>query len=265
MSKIAILIPTFNPGKYIVDCLHSIETQLLKKEDFIVHIALNGSPNSSYTYLKKELLRYSFQYKLYNIKDAGVSNARNFLIKNSKEDYIVFLDDDDVISSNYLTELISASSPTIMGISNIANFEKDPLEKKLNYIGKSFKSLKPTEFSKIKTRKYFSSPCAKMLHRSMIAHYRFDTSLSRGEDSLFMTEISLNINGVKKTSSDTYYFVRERPGSATRKKISKKEECHRIIYLVKEYSKLLINRNYSFIFISSRILATIKHLKNIFN
>lgn len=261
---IAVLIPTYKPGKYIESCLASIENQLLTKMDFTVYIALNGSDSSSYIYLKKVLKRFTFKYKLYYLSKPGVSFARNFLIDNSSEDFIIFLDDDDLISSNYLLELAKVTTPDTMGISNISNFIDSPSEKKVNYIGNSFKKLKMIETSKVKTRKYYSSPCAKMLHRDMLKNYRFDTFLTNGEDSLFMALISKNITKTQKTAFNTYYYVRERLGSASRKKVCRKNEIKRISYLLKEYFKLLINKDYDTLFIFTRLLATLKHVKKIF-
>lgn len=262
-KMIAILIPTYKPGKYIESCLSSIENQLLEKSNFTVYIALNGSNKSSHDYLKSILKKFTFKYKLYFIPKPGVSNARNFLIDNSSEDFIVFIDDDDLISSNYLCELTSITTSDTMGISNISNFIKSPSEKRPNYIGESFKKLRAIETSKVKSRKYYSSPCAKMLSRNMIGNHRFDTSLSRGEDSLFMATISKNISYTQKTRDNVYYYVHERQGSATRRKINKKEEVSRILYLLREYSKLLIKKGYSRIFIFTRIIATLKHLQNL--
>ncbi|PWD85360.1 glycosyltransferase family 2 protein [Ignatzschineria cameli] len=261
---IAVLIPTYKPGNYIESCLASIEKQLLAKADFTVYIALNGSDSSSYVYLKKILKKFTFKYKLHYFSKAGVSFARNFLIDNSNEDFIIFIDDDDIISPNYLSELAKVTTSEIMGISNISNFFKSPSEQRSNYIGASFKKLKKIETSKIKSRKYYSSPCAKMLHRNMLANCRFDTSLARGEDSLFMAKISKNIKAVQKTPSNTYYFVYEREGSTTRRKVSKKEEMKRIRYLLGEYFKLFIKKDYDRLFIFTRILATLKHIKNLF-
>lgn len=264
MSTIAVLIPSYKPAEYIEKCLESLEFQTLAKQNFIVYIALNGPKDHYQDYLLEILSKFSFQYKYYYLAESGVSKARNFLIENSVEPYITFIDDDDRVSERYLESLLAVVRENIMAISNIYNFEQIIEECKPNYIGQSFLELSDMEQSKFKSRKYFSSPCAKLLHRTMISSLRFDPKLSIGEDSLFMAQISKNIDAVKKADINACYYVYERSGSATRKKIDKKYEIKRVIYLVYQYGKMLFSFKYEKAFILSRIVATILHLKKIF-
>jgi len=264
MSKISVLIPTYKPGDYIIRCLQSIEEQTLQKKLFKVYIALNGSDKSFEVYLRNILQKFHFTYVLFFLEQAGVSNARNFLIENSKEDFITFVDDDDQLSPNYLEELLNASSETVLGISNVYNFENSIDEYKENYIGKCFSKLQPLTKSKYKSRKYFSSPVAKLIHRNIISDTRFDTKLSIGEDSLFMAKLSPRVEAVKKTKESACYYVFEREGSATRQKIDKKKELKRIIYLLKEYSQMFFTFQYGSLFTLSRIIATLMHVRSLF-
>ena len=264
MSKIAILIPTYKPGDYIINCFDSIENQTIDKSKFTVYLALNGSDKSYELFLQELLKRYTFDCNQYFMEQAGVSNARNFLIENSKEDFITFVDDDDQLSPNYLEELLNASSETILGISNVANFENNIDEYKENYIGKCFSKLQPLTKSKYKSRKYFSSPVAKLIHRKIISDTRFDTKLSIGEDSLFMAKLSPRVEAVKKTKESACYYVFERANSVTRKKVVVKAELKRFVYLLIEYGKLFFNKSYDKIFILTRIFATFLQLKRIF-
>ena len=264
MKKVAVLIPTFRPGNYLESCFFSLEKQTLSKELFCVYIALNGPQDpfedSIFEFLSKMHINYNYVY----INEAGVSNARNKLLDISNEEFIVFLDDDDQLSENYLKELLNITSKKEMGISNTYDFENSLDKIKTNFIGMTFDNLKDGECSKYKIRKYFSSPCAKMIHRSMVRDVRFDTNLANGEDSLFMATISNNISAIKKTSSDTCYFVYERAESASRKKLKKHVELKRVYYLLKKYSILFFTPGYDKIFILTRIFATVRSLSRAF-
>ena len=264
MEKISILIPTYKPGTYIERCLESIERQDFPKEYYKVYVALNGPREDYEGYLREVLSRFSFSSELFYLEQAGVSNARNFLIDKSVEEFVVFVDDDDVLSENYLEELLQASSHDILGITNSYNFFESLENLKENFVGKCFKNLDGTTSSKFKSRKYFSSPCAKMIHRKIIGKVRFDTKLAIGEDSLFMAQLSHRVKAVKKTSDTTSYYVYEREGSATRQRVNKKKELQRIIYLLKEYSKMLLSFRYDTLFIMTRIAATLLHGRNLF-
>ncbi len=264
MHEIAVLIPTHMPKSYIERCLSSIDSQTCPKHLFKVYIALNGPHDNYYSEVKQYLSKMSFSFEFFYLVEANVSNARNYLLDISIEPLVVFIDDDDLISSNYLESLYYVTDLSVMGISNIVNFEGDLNSLKSNYIGRSFLKLNDTEGSKIKTRKYYSSPVAKMLHRKMIGNTRFNTHLTVGEDSLFMAEISERIESIKKTNDDVLYYVCEREGSATRTKVNKPKEVKRIAYLTHQYSKMFFSKNFNKPFILTRILATMKHLQRIF-
>lgn len=259
---IAVLIPTFKPQDYFKACISSLDNQTLSKDKYKVYICLNGERTPYEFFIFDILSSISFKYEFIYTEQYGVSNARNNLLGFSNEDYIVFLDDDDVISSNYLEELSRVTDEEAMGISNIFNFEKGVSQKKPNYIGITFDRIADCERSKLKTRKYFSSPCAKMLHRKMIGRHRFDPNVTKGEDSLFMAKISSKVNFVRKTQADACYLVNERNGSVTRRKSSIKLEVKTLNYLFVLYVKMLFHPDYEKIFIFTRLLATtVKYFK----
>ena len=265
MSTVAVLIPTYKPSWYLRRCLKSIDNQTLPKDKFKVYIALNGPKDNFEEVIHSALENTNFNYEFFYIEKAGVSNARNYLIDNSVEPFIAFVDDDDVLSSNYLENLLGKSNTQIMGICNVYNFKNKITEKLESNMGNCFNNLRSIEYCKYnKSRKYFSSPCAQIIHRKMIDDIRFDTYLARGEDSLFMAQISKSIKGLQKTSADTIYYACLRDGSASRRRVNKKEELERILYLLKEYLRLLFTKGYDKPFILTRIVATFKQLRNIF-
>lgn len=257
MKKISVLIPTYKPDNYIKKCFNSFENQTIHKDKFCVYVALNGSKKSYEKYIFKLLEKVSFDNKYIYIEQAGVSNARNKLIEASVEDFIVFIDDDDIVSENYLENLLKVSTKTSMGVSNAFEFKNDIKNLEEYFVGKSFVNLKDEELSKYKSRKYFSLPCAKMLHRDMIQDIRFDTNLKKNEDSLFMATISKNIKSIKKTSKETCYFVYTRENSVDRSKIEFFTEFKMNIYVLKKYIKLFFHKDYEKIFIATRIAATL--------
>lgn len=260
MKKVAVLIPSYQPKEYIDRCLSSLENQTLSKEKYCIYIALNGQKDPYEKYIKSIIEKMNSTCRYLYIKEAGVSNARNRLLDYSTEDYVVFVDDDDVVSENYLENLLEISSESYMGISNIVNFRREINDFTENYIGKLFINLSDVEVSKFKIRKYFSSPWAKIIHRKMIKDYKFDIKLKNGEDGLFMAMISKNILGTCKTSKDTYYYVFERAESASRIKRSLSDRFTAFSYLSKKYTRLLITTGYDKVFILTRLAATLRYV-----
>lgn len=264
MCKVAVLIPTYKPDWYLERCLRSLDRQTLGKRDFKVYIALNG-PQAPYEDVILSLLeQQSFTYEYVYLEQAGVSRARNTLMAKANEPYVVFMDDDDVVSDNYLEGLLAVSTSQDMGVSSVVDFDTDLNDTKPNFMGKTFASLNDVETSKLKSRKYFSSPWAKMLHKDMIGNTRFDVRLARGEDALFMAQLSNNVRSIKKASNGACYYVYEREGSATRRKVQRSQELSRIVYLLYQYSKMLLIKKHNKIFILTRIAATFKQSRNLF-
>lgn len=104
--KVSIIVPAYNTEKYINKCLTSLINQTYKNIEIIV--VNDGSTDNT-----KEIVE-NFAYsddriKLFNIENSGVSNARNFAIKNSTGNYIAFVDSDDYISSNYIEIMLSCA------------------------------------------------------------------------------------------------------------------------------------------------------------
>lgn len=263
MHKVAVLIPTYKPAWYLGRCLTSLDRQTLGEQGFKVYIALNG-PREPYEGLVLSILkRLSFAYEYVYLEQAGVSRARNALLDKVSEPYVVFVDDDDVVSDNYLEGLLAVSTFEDMGISCVVDFDTDVTHTKSNFIGETFEKLSDVETSKLRSRKYFSSPWAKMLHKDIIGDTRFDVRLAIGEDSLFMAQLSSNVRSIKKVTNNACYYVYEREGSATRKKAHRAQELNRIFYLLRAYFKMLVSNKYNKPFVMTRIAATFKHCKKL--
>jgi glycosyltransferase involved in cell wall biosynthesis len=261
--KIAVIIPSYKPTWYLDRCLSSIEKQSLSKDKFKVYLALNG-PKANYEGFVLSLLeKYSFAHYYIYIEDASVSNARNRLIDVSNEEYITFIDDDDVISESYLEQLLKHASADYISVSNVVSFTDSVDNLTEHYIGRSFTTIKDTETSLFKARKFFSSPWAKLIPRKIIGSARFDRKLKVGEDSLFMAELSKRVQGVRKADRSACYFVYQREGSASRKEVIRIDEIKRVSYLVAIYG-LMLFKSGSFLFALSRIAASIMHLRKIF-
>ncbi|MFT0849662.1 glycosyltransferase family A protein [Achromobacter sp. F4_2707] len=263
MSCISVLLPTYKPGNYLKRCLESIEAQTLSKDRFKVYIALNGPSEVYQEFVVALLEQCTFRCEYVYLEEAGVSRARNFLLESSHENYVAFVDDDDVLSSDYLKILLSCAEDGFISVSDSKDFKCSVADATRNFVGNNFVRLKEKEESLFFSRKYFSSPWAKLIPRDLIGNVRFNERLKVGEDSLFMAEISKRVKGVKKADEAACYYVCVRDGSASRKKALLLEELRRIAYLVCVYTRMLL-QGYNVPFVLSRIAATLMHLRRIF-
>lgn len=107
MSKISIIVPCFNAEKYIEKCISSIIQNTFS--DFEIIIVDDGSTDNSKGKIL-DFLNKDFRIKYFYQTNSGVSSARNTGIEKATGDYIVFIDSDDDVSPNYLSDLFDNSN-----------------------------------------------------------------------------------------------------------------------------------------------------------
>ena len=260
--EISVIIPSYKPDKYIFECLDSVINQTLESTRYEVIVILNGCHEP----YKKKLQDYAFNNRINNIvilqtDVAGVSNARNIGLDNSKGEYIAFIDDDDVISNNYLEELLSVSSQSCVGCSNSYCFIENIEDRHDNFITKGYKKCMGLKYSILSYRCFLSTPWAKLIHKSIIAENRFPIDLRKSEDSVFCMCISPNICDIKLAVADTIYYQRVRAGSAMRTKQSVSQILKEHLYIEWKYITEWCKHpfKYNFIFVLSRIVACLKN------
>ncbi|NQY28604.1 MAG: glycosyltransferase family 2 protein [Flavobacteriaceae bacterium] len=100
MSFFSVIIPLYNKEAHILDTLKSIFDQNFK--DYEIIIVNDGSTDNSWEKIKD--LENS-KLKTFNNENQGVSQARNFAMKQAKGDYFTFLDADDIWGENHLQDL----------------------------------------------------------------------------------------------------------------------------------------------------------------
>lgn len=105
LTKIDIIMATYNGGKYIENQLLSILQQTYK--DWVLYVHDDGSSDDTLEVVKK----YAEIDKRINIIDdeiEGLGAGRNFLhtLKYSQQDYAIFCDQDDIWLENKLVELL---------------------------------------------------------------------------------------------------------------------------------------------------------------
>jgi glycosyltransferase involved in cell wall biosynthesis len=179
-SHVAVIIPTYKPGDYLERCLRAIDAQTLDRSMFCVYIGLNGPRYPFENDIFRLLDGVTFRHEYLYLEEAGVSRCRNALLELSSEEFVVFVDDDDVVSHNYLLNLLAVSSRHFIGLANVRGFTREPSDNHDVYAGEAFAQMAETEMSKLKSRKYYSSASGIMIHRDMIGLDRFNAQLARG-------------------------------------------------------------------------------------
>ncbi len=102
---ISVIIPVYNVEAYLKECAASIMGQTY--ENFEAIVVDDGSTDSSGT-LCDALEGLDHRFRVIHQKNKGLSGARNTGLAQAKGDYICFVDSDDMVSPNYLAEMLDA-------------------------------------------------------------------------------------------------------------------------------------------------------------
>lgn len=99
---VSIVIPIYNSGEYLEECLNSILLQdYMNWEAILVN---DGSTDRS-EMICKQFASQDTRFKVIDKENGGVSSARNSGLREANGDYICFIDSDDYIKNNYLSHL----------------------------------------------------------------------------------------------------------------------------------------------------------------
>ena len=107
LIRLSVIVPSYNYGAYIAECLDSVMAQSFRHWECIV--IDNGSTDNTATVVKAyeakdSRIRYHFT------EQKGVSFARNKAVELSRGEYILPLDADDKIDPTYLEKAIAILS-----------------------------------------------------------------------------------------------------------------------------------------------------------
>lgn len=256
--KISVIIPTYKPQNYLWECLDSLVTQTFPKEDFEVILVLNGCTepykSSIEKYIAEKMLGMNVNF--IHTEVGGVSNARNLALDQLDGDFVTFIDDDDFVSESYLSELFNKATPNTVSVCYPLSFYDGKKQYMPYNITANFeKNLTKKDISVFDTRKFFSGPVYKLIHKNIISNERYDKRLKNGEDTLFMFAISKNIKEVSLTSKEAIYYRRFRKDSAATKKRTFSDRLKSNCIQISEYMKLYIKApfKYNFIFFLTRL------------
>ncbi|RKE45388.1 glycosyltransferase family 2 protein [Sphingobacterium detergens] len=265
MGRVSIIIPTYRPGLYFKECIDSIKSQVNRDPILEVIIVLNGERRGYFEDILKWIGNCDI-FKLIFSSSVGVSNARNLGIELAHGDYLLFLDDDDYISSDFLQGLINrieVGDPpeSSIVVSRFLTFDDQSNKIGEDYVTMAYNNLKhASTFNIVKYRGFLSSVCGKLIPRKVVANFRFKPYVKISEDGLFMFEISQNITSIILAEENVIYYRRLRSGSALRSKKTWVYRTRLWIASLKNYSMVYFSAplKYSFIFFVTRLLAVSK-------
>lgn len=132
--KISVIIPVYNPGKGILQCLKSLRYQTLKDIEMI--FIDDCGEDGSVEYIRQEAAKDARIRILVNDVNSGAGFSRNRGIEDARGEYLSFVDPDDYVADNFLNLLYTKTFPNKPDIVKGERLLVDPSGKILIELGR---------------------------------------------------------------------------------------------------------------------------------
>lgn len=213
---VSIIIPIYNAGKYLTQCLESIIMQTYK--DFEVLLIDDGSSDSSVEICKTIVdrdKRFHYHYK----ENGGVSSARNYGLLHAKGQWICFVDADDWTTPDYLQTLTSQQPEADITFFGVHTVNPDGSQTTLTplpvytdereNIEEALFTLRCGSLGDILGWTWDKMFRAEIIRQNSI---RFPENISFREDELFTLEYCRYITSLRIISQPLYYYRKTSDG-----------------------------------------------------
>lgn len=102
-NLVSVVVPIYNVELYIKQCIESILAQTYKEIEII--LIDDGSTDDS-GHICDDYEKKFFQIKVIHKQNGGLGEARNTGIENASGKYIIFIDGDDFIANDHISNMI---------------------------------------------------------------------------------------------------------------------------------------------------------------
>jgi glycosyltransferase involved in cell wall biosynthesis len=217
---LSIIVPVYNVDQFLPQCLDSILCQ--SYGEFQLLLIDDGSKDSSGA-ICDDYSRKDSRIQVFHQKNGGVSFARNQGLRHASGEWVLFVDGDDWLDKNYLSSFVE--QPDLRKEFLFFQGYKKIFSDKI--IG--FSLFPQTTSSKTIARNnlfLYWGVWGKLFHRETIEklNLRFDTTLSLGEDTIFLFQYLSAISELKVVPGSGYNY-RDSGTSLSKKSIPWEIHC----------------------------------------
>ena len=218
MPAISVIIPLYNKQTYLERLFDSISSQVLT--DFEVILIDDGSTDESGQMADIFSAKNPHVY-VQHTENNGVSHARNLGLSQAQGEYITFIDADDTVAPDYLSNLYKKKKKenadlVISGVTKTNSRGAVIDEIRPPYTGKtSFEHIKH-DFAKMQNDTGIYGTCVgKIFLRSLCDGIWFDEEISLAEDLDFYIRLLHRVQSIYFDDKCLYYYVQNAENSST--------------------------------------------------
>lgn len=257
IPTISAIIPVYNTGKYIEKCICSILSQSFT--DFELILIDDGSTDGSGE-ICDQYAQKDNRIIVIHKKNGGVSSARNVGLDNAHGKWIIFIDSDDYISTDFFTldenfidcDVIEKNFEVIKQNGQIVKRRRKLCEMVLS---------ERDSFYRYYLKERNNSLCNKFISRRLIDKIRFDESIRIGEDLLFFLSLVDKIEKYGILAKGVYYYVRNEESAMSKLNNDINERMDKAFLLNSKISELVYDARLKFgLIYQNNLYFILKHL-----
>ncbi|MFI1920918.1 glycosyltransferase family 2 protein [Streptomyces sp. NPDC020377] len=203
--KVSVIVPVYNPGPYIEDCLASLLRQSLPPDEYEVVFVDDGSTDATPALLDAAAAEDSRIRVVHHENSGWAGKPRNVGIDVSRGEYVMFVDNDDHLGDEALERMYA------YGVANDADVVVGKMAGKGRGVPLELFRVNRPHATVDNAPLIDSLTPHKMLRRAFLDRtgLRFPEGRRRLEDHVFVTEAYLRADNVSVLSDYVcYYHVR---------------------------------------------------------
>lgn len=249
--KISVIVPVYKVEEYLHRCVDSILSQSFT--DFELILVDDGSPDNCGK-ICDEYAQKDSRIRVFHKPNGGVSSARNLGLDNAQGEWVTFIDSDDYVDKEYLSELMFYQKQNDVEFVVICNYiQKYTDSTHINVEQKEFDLL----FSKFSFQK-LCCPWGKLFNLNLIKNInlKFDTRIHLGEDVIFVLTFLLNVKKISLIKNYNYHYeIRQESLVRSLRPYENEFSAHMNFYLLFEPLRQLLSKQFEISEISKENLC----------
>ncbi|QYH19409.1 glycosyltransferase family 2 protein [Corynebacterium aquatimens] len=190
-AGISVIVPSYRGGEQLRTALESVVAQTIDHSDIEVVVVDNGPEAPARDVvegLRNGVDQDGITWVYIRSETPGAGRARNIGLAACTREYVTFLDDDDRIEPEYLSQLKRAAEPQTIAITGITNMHEsgaqpsNTLEDRIAALPRKSTELADSPWA-------LGFVACKLVHWGLLADAEFPENLASGEDVVFFAQL----------------------------------------------------------------------------
>lgn len=232
---VSIIVPVYNAENHITQCLNSLIHQSFESIEII--LVNDGSTDNSLSIIST-YAQFDNRIKIINQTNQKQGAARNRGLEIAKGEYILFVDADDYIDTDYIEKMYSTAknSNVDFAISSIIRKKDNKYKKQLCFNQELVIVAKASIIDTIQLPPYWYV-CGKLFKKEILNNLKFEENVYY-EDVGFLIQIIAKTESIVTVPDVNYYYVSNSNSTMKSKQtLAKKQDKINALINAIEYAK----------------------------